>query len=182
MPPQKRVASEEAPSPRAALAYTDELFRVARHLAGSDADAEDLVQETFARALGSASGFAPGTNLRAWLFRILRNRHIDVYRRSRRGPVLATDAGAEIDDVAGSPDAPLRGDEELDRLRGLVGGDIEAALASLPVDARVIILLDLEGLTEKELAEAMDCPAGTIKSRLSRARAALRGKLADYGR
>jgi RNA polymerase sigma-70 factor (ECF subfamily) len=140
------------------------------------------VQETFARALGANSQFAPGTNLRAWLFRILRNVHIDQYRRSKRGPIRVGGAGDELDDVPELPADPLRGDDELDRLRGVVAGDIEDALGSLSLDARSVILLDLEGLTETELAEAVGCSVGTIKSRLSRARAALRVKLKDYSR
>src|SRR5208282_5243183 len=92
-------------TPRDALRHTDGLFRLARRLTGSDADAEDLVQETFARALGAGSQFIAGTNLRAWLFRILRNAYIDSYRRSRTNPVqLGFDE--ELDTPANSvPDA-----------------------------------------------------------------------------
>jgi RNA polymerase sigma-70 factor (ECF subfamily) len=172
----------EPPLPRAALEHADALYRVARRLTGRDEDAEDLVQETFARALGSRSQYAPGTNLRAWLFRILRNVHIDRYRRSRSSPLHALSSHDDDVDVAVSPCDPLRGDEELDRLRGVVAEDIEAALARLSVDARAVILLDLEGLTETELAEALGCTLGTVKSRLSRARAALRVGLRDYSR
>jgi RNA polymerase sigma-70 factor (ECF subfamily) len=182
MPPHGRAARTAAPLPRAALEHVDALFRVARHLTGRDADAEDLVQETFARALESESQFASGTNLRAWLFRILRNCHIDGYRRGRRSFVLAVASDDDVADVAETARDPIRGDEELNRLRSLVAGDIERALASLSVDARAVVLLDLEGLTETELALAMDCGVGTIKSRLSRARAALRAKLGDYSR
>jgi RNA polymerase sigma-70 factor (ECF subfamily) len=183
MPSRERAVPADASLARPALEHTDALFRVARRLTGRHEDAEDLVQETFARALGGRAQFTPGTNLRAWLFRILRNCHIDAHRRTRTSPLLAATSDREPgEDAAARVSDPVRGDEELDRLRGLVAVDIEAALASLSVDARAVILLDLEGLTETELAEVMDCSVGTIKSRLWRARAALRERLRDYSR
>jgi RNA polymerase sigma-70 factor (ECF subfamily) len=166
--------------PAAALEHLDALYRLARALTRDDADAEDLVQETYARALGKRSQFVPGTNVRAWLFRILRNLHVDGWRRARSSPVR--DRLDDDDAIAADPGESLRGDDELDRLRRVVAGDIEAALAALSVDARTIVLLDLEGLTHEELAEVLCCEIGTVKSRLSRARARLRELLSDYAR
>jgi len=152
-----------------ALAHLDALFHVARYLTGDDASAEDLVQETYARALGAEATFARGTNLRAWLMRILRNAFVDQTRRDKHA------ARSELDDdIADDKAEPIRTD--------LAAADIERALLELAPDARAVILLDLEGLSETELADAMECAPGTIKSRLSRARAALRKRLASYGR
>ncbi len=164
-----------------ALAYADALYNLARHLTGSGPEAEDLVQETYVHALRSWDQFAPGTDLRAWLFRILRNAFLSRHRRSRRDPA----EGGHDADEQGDPtvaDRWLRDDFELDRMRHLVAEEIEEALASLSEDARTVILLDLEGLTEAEVASAMGCAVGTVKSRLARARAALRERLADYAR
>ncbi len=161
-----------------ALAHADALYNLARHLARDPADAEDLVQETFARAF--AGRFEPGTNLRAWLFRILRNAFLDRARRERRAP-----AAGEAGDVAGdaAADGPsLRDDRELEAMRRIVGEEIEAALQQLPEEARTTVLLDLEGFTEAESALVLGCAPGTVKSRLSRARAALRARLAVYAR
>jgi RNA polymerase sigma-70 factor, ECF subfamily len=162
-----------------ALAYVDALHNLARHLTGNAADAEDLVQETYARALRGAGQFTPGTNLKAWLFRILRNTFVSDYRRRRRDPTVGGLDPLDAEAAGALDGAWRRDDVELDRLRKVVAEEIEAALMTLSEDARTVILLDLEGLTEGQMGEVLGCPVGTVKSRLSRARAALRLKLND---
>jgi RNA polymerase sigma-70 factor (ECF subfamily) len=155
---------------REALAYADALHNLARYLTGSSVEAEDLVQETYARALRGAAGFTPGTNLKAWLFRILRNTYIDLYRRQRNDPTIGG-----LDTVE-----PMIEAVSNDGFDKLLAEDIERAMLSLTDEARTVILLDLEGLTEAEVATVIGVPVGTVKSRLSRARAALRLRLSDY--
>jgi RNA polymerase sigma-70 factor, ECF subfamily len=165
---------------RDALVHLDALHRLARYLTGRDADAEDLVQETYARAFAGAARFLPGSNVKAWLFRILRNTFISDYRRRRASPIVA---GTDVMESAEARvENWLRDDLELDRLRKVVGAEIETALLSLGEEARTVVLLDLEDLSETEIAAVLDCPVGTVKSRLSRARAALRQRLRDYAR
>ena len=151
---------------RQALDMADGLYNLARRLTGAAADADDLVQETYARAVAGLGGFERGTNLRAWMFRILRNAHIDAMRRRSVDP---TDRAAAVPDVgASSDDAAVR--------------DVERAIASLPDHAREVVLLDLEGLSESEIASVLGVAVGTVKSRLSRARASLRELLEAYAR
>jgi len=165
---------------REALAYADGLYNLARYLTKNESDAEDLVQETYGRALKSAAQFTPGTNLKAWLFRILRNAFVSHYRRERHNPITGG-----LDTV--SPRLPVpedigrrRDSVEIDRLRKAAAEDIQRALMALSEEARTVILLDLEGLSETETADVIGCAVGTIKSRLSRARAALRQTLRDW--
>ena len=154
------------------------LYNFARYLCRDPARAEDLVQDTFTRALAAEASFALGSNLKAWLFRILRNTFLDARRRERRNPVALRE---ETEEQAAT-DVWLRGDVELNRLRALVARDIEAALSRLSDDARSVVLLDLEGFTETEIADVMDVAIGTVKSRLARARAALREELQEYAK
>ncbi len=150
---------------REALAYADGLHNFARHLTGDAVEAEDLVQETYARAF--AARVDGELHLKAWLFRILRNTHLDLRRRqkSRR-----TDVGLDAEH------APAADGSQ----RQMAGHDVEKALRALGEEARLAILLDLEGFSEAEIAALLDCAPGTVKSRLFRARAALREKLLGY--
>jgi RNA polymerase sigma-70 factor (ECF subfamily) len=178
----RSAAERSASIGQDALAYADTLFNLARYLTGNSADAEDLVQETYARAMRGAAQFEPGTNLKAWLFRILRTPWLSLARRRRIDPTIG---GLDTVAPAASPPAKvaaLREDAELDCLRKLVAEDIERALMRLTEDARTIVLLDLEGLTEGEVAAVVGCAVGTVKSRLARARQALRRLLQDYAR
>jgi RNA polymerase sigma-70 factor (ECF subfamily) len=176
-----RRSTEGEALAREAIAQVDALYRLARHLAGNDRDAEDLVQETYVRALDALDRFEPGTDLKAWLMRILRNAHVSAWRRGRRGP-RPLDAAEGDETIAPAQDAFVRGELALEQMRAVVGSEIEAALAALGPDARTLVLLHLEGLTDREMADVMGWPVGTVKSRLSRARAALREGLAVYAR
>ena len=164
------VADEPARVPSVAeraLEHVDELYGLARHLCGTTGDAEDLVQDTYARAL--AGRFEDGTNLRAWLFRILRNGFIDLARRKKI--VL------EIPDD--TLDARVPESTGLEQLRFITGSEVRTAIASLPVEYRLVVLLDVEGFSEAEIAEIASCAPGTVKSRLSRAKAKLRTALQE---
>jgi RNA polymerase sigma-70 factor (ECF subfamily) len=167
--PRLAVVSEpEAPArPLAerALEHVDELYGLARHLCGNPSDAEDLVQDTYARAL--AARFDENGHLRAWLFRILRNCFIDQARR--RQVVL------ELPDD--TLDAHVEEPVSLEQLRYLTSAELARAIATLPIELRFVLLLDVEGFTEAEVADIVRCAPGTVKSRLSRAKAKLREAL-----
>ena len=160
------VAAEPTLAERA-LGHVDELYSLARHLCGNTADAEDLVQDTYARALAGAARFEEGSNLRAWLYRILRNCFID---RARRKKVVLEIPDDTIDVTSHEAWAPAA----LDQLRYLTAAEVTAAVAALPIEFRFVVLLDIEGFSEAETAEILRCAPGTVKSRLSRAKARLR--------
>jgi RNA polymerase sigma-70 factor (ECF subfamily) len=175
-----------APEPNArlladqALVHLDALYAFAWRLSRNDQVAEDLVQDTMFRCLSRGQGFVPGSDLKAWLFRILRNAFLDLRRREGRAPVRTMaelpEPGDVHDDALPSP----AGAGNVDQLRRLVARDIDAALDSLSDDHRMVVLLDLEGFSEQEIADVVACAPGTVKSRLARARAALRAQLREY--
>ena len=168
-----------------ALPYLDQLYGAALRMTRNRADAEDLVQDAYAKAFGSFHQYRPGTNLKAWLYRILTNTFINSYRKKQREP-LQSDADAVEDwqlhraashDPVGLPSA-----ENL-ALDALPDSDIKEALGQLTEDRRLAVYLaDVEGFSYKEIAEIMDTPIGTVMSRLHRGRRQLRELLADYAR
>jgi RNA polymerase sigma-70 factor (ECF subfamily) len=179
MPVWKKLAvvpdAPAAPAPSLAvraLEHVDELYGLARHLCGNASDADDLVQETYARALAGAARFEDGSNLRAWLFRILRNCFID---RARRRKIVL-----EVPDDTLDTQLPDAWDSAaLEQLRYLTADEVTRAIATLPIEFRFVVLLDLEGFSEAECAEILKCAPGTVKSRLSRAKARLRTALKE---
>jgi RNA polymerase sigma-70 factor (ECF subfamily) len=160
---------------REALGHVDSLFNLAVHLTRNREQAGDLVQETYLRALRFAHRFERGTNLRAWLFQILRNTFLTFYRLRAREPALAADGVPEWDAPV-FHDAPDPTGAQVE-----AHTDLERALARLPAEFRMILLLaEVEGLPLEEVARVMDCPVGTVKSRIFRGKERLRELLKDY--
>ena len=161
--------------------FMGQLYPAALRMTKNASDAEDLVQETIAKAYAGFHQFRPGTNLRAWLHRILANTFINTYRKRRREPTapLGTDVG-DWPDGADRLAAPARS-AEAEALDRLSDSEILDALRDLPEDFRVAIYLaDIEGYPYREIAEMMGTPIGTVMSRLHRGRGRLREKLAGY--
>jgi RNA polymerase sigma-70 factor (ECF subfamily) len=163
-----------------ALELSDQVYRVARHLASSREEAEDLVQETYARAFRSWRSFQPGTNLRAWLLRILTNLNIDRGRRRQRAPQtqpLEANDYFLYDRLAENGDGISDEDRVVERLSQ---DDIVSALSAVPHDFRdVIVLVDIGDFSYQDAAQILDIPIGTVMSRLHRGRRILKRELAE---
>ena len=179
----RRIAEEARDRVRfeeEALALSDQVYRVARHLTGSREEAEDLVQDTYARAFRSWRQFQPGTNLRAWLLRILTNLNIDRGRRAQRTPdTQPLEEGDYFlyNRLEESTDGTADEDRVVERLSQ---DDIVAALAKVPHDFRdVVVLVDLGDFSYNDAAQILDIPVGTVMSRLHRGRRILKTQLAD---
>jgi RNA polymerase sigma-70 factor (ECF subfamily) len=166
-----------------ALVHLDLVYRAALRLTHNRADAEDLVQETWLRALRHFDQFDPGSNCRAWLLTILRNAFLNRVRREGR-EILESDMAADGSGAARLEEAAVaHSSPEEDFLQTVLHGDVDRALKTLPLPFRfVVTLTDLEGLTYKEVAQVLSCPIGTVMSRLSRARQLLRKELVALAR
>jgi RNA polymerase sigma-70 factor, ECF subfamily len=176
MAPQPQPPMDRARFEQQVLPYLGQLYPAALQMTRNTSDAEDLVQETMAKAYTAFHQFTPGTNLRAWLHRILATTFINSYRKKKREPAIA--ASHDRDD-AFAPMVPSAETEALDRL---VDSEVLRALRDLPADFRTAIYLaDIEGYPYREVARIMGTPIGTVMSRLHRGREKLRAKLAGYG-
>jgi RNA polymerase sigma-70 factor, ECF subfamily len=168
-----------------AMEHMDSLYAGALRMTRNPADAEDLVQETYLKAYRGFGGFEEGTNLKAWLFRILTNTYINRYRQQKRRP-----DESDIDDVedfylyrrlGGIDEARISKSAEDVLLEMFTDDEVKEALESLPESFRMAVLLaDVEGFAYKEIAEILDIPIGTVMSRLHRGRKALQKRLYDF--
>lgn len=169
-----------------ALRHLDALYRTALRMTRSEADAEDLVQETYIRAFRFRDQFTLGTNMKAWLFRILTNTFINTYRRRTAQPEVTDLDGIDefslyrrmADDRAASTSP----DPEAELLNSVVDTEVTDALEALPEKFRTTVLLDVEGFSYKEIAEMLAIPIGTVMSRLHRGRKFLQKRLYDLAR
>ncbi len=164
-----------------AIPHMDSLFNFALRMTGDSDDASDLVQETFLRAFRFFDKFEKGTNCKAWLFRIMKNTYINSYRKSNKEPekVDYEDVENFYENVkpSSTDDAHL----EREIFDNLLDDEISKAISDLPEDFRtVVILADIEGYTYEEIADFIDCPVGTVRSRLHRARKMLYATLYNY--
>jgi RNA polymerase sigma-70 factor (ECF subfamily) len=181
--PSLVMTTEQLTFETEALSYMDQLYAAALRMTRNAADAEDLVQETYAKAFAAQDKFRMGTNLKAWLYRIQTNAFINTYRKKQREPKRSDAEQVEDWQLAAAAEHTSSGlaSAEDAALDALGDEDIKRALSELSEDFRMAVYLsDVEGFAYKEIAEIMDTPVGTVMSRLHRGRKLLREKLKDY--
>jgi RNA polymerase sigma-70 factor, ECF subfamily len=168
---------------RDAMQYVDQLYSAAMRMARNPADAEDLVQEAYTKAFSAFHQYKPGTNLKAWLYRILTNTYINLYRKRQREPLQSNSDTIEDWQLARAESHTSRGlrSAEAEALDHLPDSDVKRALQSIPEEFRLAVYFaDVEGFAYKEISDIMNTPIGTVMSRLHRGRKMLRDMLADY--
>ncbi len=184
-PSREERAELESRFARDALPFLDQLYGAAMKMTRNPQDAQDLVQETFAKAFASFATFTEGTNLKAWLYRIMTNSYINVYRKRQREPHLG--AVDELEDWqlggAESTTAMSSRSAEAEAIDRTPSGVVTEALNALPEDFRIVVYLaDVEGFSYQEIADIVERPIGTVMSRLHRGRSKLRQSLGEYAR
>ncbi|QCB96986.1 sigma-70 family RNA polymerase sigma factor [Arthrobacter sp. PAMC25564] len=177
-PEERRIRFE-----RDAMQYVDQLYSAAMRMARNPSDAEDLVQEAYTKAFSAFHQYKPGTNLKAWLYRILTNTYINLYRKRQREPLQSNSDTIEDWQLARAESHTSSGlrSAEAEALDHLPDSDVKRALQSIPEEFRLAVYFaDVEGFAYKEISDIMNTPIGTVMSRLHRGRKMLRDMLADY--